>query len=137
MSVIDDTRALLRLFEQSGSKDLHVRVGGYALFIARPGGHANPMRAAPAAVAALAPVAADAATHVPLLTVTAPHIATFVSAIAVGSAVEAGDFIVRLDLLGEPVDLVAEQAGFVEAVLAEPGAVVEYGTPLVRIIAAA
>jgi len=134
--IITDTRALLRLFRQSDYGDLHLRSGDYELFVARAHGGANPLRA-PIAQAGPslelgAPTRSGATEHL----VSAPHIASFVSALAVGTAVAAGDAVARIELLGEPIDLLAEQAGLVTDVMAKPGALVEYAAPLVRLLAA-
>lgn len=135
--IITDTRALLRLFRQSGYADIHLRTGDYELFVATSGGGTNPLRAS---------IAVDAAPVRPATTsmeavkaeqlVSAPHIASFVSALSVGSAVAAGDAVARIELLGEPIDLCADQPGLVTEVLAEPGALIEYAAPLVRLLAA-
>lgn len=135
--IITDTRALLRLFRQSGYADIHLRSGDYELFVATPGGGANPLHAPVAVEAAPVPLSAvpvEAAKAEQL--VSAPHIASFVSALAVGSAVAAGDAVARIELLGEPIDLCADQPGLVTEVLAEPGALIEYAAPLVRLLAA-
>lgn len=137
--LVSDTRAFLRLFRQSGARDMHLRFGDYEAFFARTDGGADPMRAAaPEAVAepapvAPVPVAAPAAGDV---TVTAPHIASFVSALAVGSEVRAGDPVARIELLGEEIAVPADRAGIVAEVMAEAGALVEYSAPLVRLLAA-
>jgi biotin carboxyl carrier protein len=134
---IATTRALLRMFEQSGYGDLHVRVGDYALFVARTGGRVNPLRVAvpekPITVAATAAVLPKPAAS---STISAPHIATMLSAIPVGSAILAGDHVARIVLLGEAIDLTAEHAGLVEAIIAQPGALLEYGAPIVTILSA-
>lgn len=135
--IITDTRALLRLFRQSGYADIHLRSGDYELFVARPNGGANPLHAPVAAEVVHAPPAADPAEAAKAeQLVSAPHIASFVSALPVGSAVAAGDMIARIELLGEPIDLCADRAGLVTDVLAEPGALIEYAAPLVRLLAA-
>jgi acetyl-CoA carboxylase biotin carboxyl carrier protein len=135
--IITDTRALLRLFRQSGYADIHLRSGDYELFVATPNGGANPLHAPVAVEARPAlpmPVPAEAAKAEQL--VSAPHIASFVSALAVGSAVAAGDAVARIEVLGEPIDLCADQPGLVTEVLAEPSALIEYAAPLVRLLAA-
>ncbi|HUD90975.1 hypothetical protein [Sphingobium sp.] len=135
--IVTDTRALLRLFRQSGYADIHLRSGDYELFVARPGGGANPLHAQVVAEAAAAPsAAAPMETEKVEQLVSAPHIASFVSALSVGSTVVAGDAVARIELLGEPIDLCADQPALVTEVLAEPGALVEYGAPLVRLLAA-
>lgn len=135
--IITDTRALLRLFRQSGYADIHLRLGDYKLFVARPGGGANPLHAPIAVEPASVPLSAAPveAARVEQL-VSAPHIASFVSALAVGTAVGAGDAVARIELLGEPIDLCADQPGLVTEILAEPGALIEYAAPLVRLLAA-
>lgn len=134
--IVNDTRALLRLFSKSGYGDLHLRSGDYELFVAKPNGGVNPLHAPIAEAPSTGqPAAPNQATGVEQI-VTAPHIASFVSALDVGSAVSAGDPVARIELLGEPIDLHAEQAGMVMDVLARPGALIEYATPLLRLLAA-
>jgi biotin carboxyl carrier protein len=134
--IVTDTRALLRLFRQSGYGDIHLRLDAYELFISRTGGSANPLRE-PVAVPDVPSqpeglVQTAATSHL----VSAPHLASFVSAPDVGSAVAIGDAIARIELLGEPIDLLADHAGYVTEVLAAPGALVEYAAPLVRLLSA-
>jgi biotin carboxyl carrier protein len=50
--------------------------------------------------------------------------------------VAAGDAVARIEVLGEPIDLCADQPGLVTEVLAEPSALIEYAAPLVRLLAA-
>jgi biotin carboxyl carrier protein len=133
--IVTDTRALLRLFRQSGYGDFHLRSGDFEMFVARPGGGANPLRAV-AAVEAVPPSQTAVPSAATERLVSAPHIASFVSALPVGSAVAAGDAVARIELLGEPIDLVAEGPGMVTEVMAQPGALVEYAAPLVRLLAA-
>ncbi|NWK94427.1 hypothetical protein DM806_01730 [Sphingobium lactosutens] len=134
--IVTDTRALLRLFRQSGYGDIHLRTDDYELFVARPGGGANPLRApidrAAAVPESAPPIEATGAEQV----IAAPHIASFVFALAVGSTVAAGDAVARIELLGEPIDLFAEQPGMITEVLVQPGALIEYAVPLVRLLAA-
>lgn len=134
--IIADTRALLRLFRQSGYADMHLRLDNYELFVARPNGAANPLlvRCVPVGGEALSSAPTTSIANEQLLS--APHIASFVSALAVGSAVSAGDAVVRLELLGERIDLFAKAPAMVTEVLVEPGALVEYAVPLVRLLAA-
>lgn len=139
--IVNDTRALLRLFRQSGYGDFHLRSGDYELFVARPHGAANPLRAPAAQPAspvqpATTPMPAPAPVATTDQLVAAPHIASFVSALAVGSHVTAGEAVARIELLGEAIDLVAERPGMVTEILAQPGTLIEYATPLVRLMAA-
>lgn len=133
---IAHSRALLRLFAQSGYGELHVRSGDFEMFVARSGGRRNPLHAVaslaqPPATVQSTPAQATA------FRVTAPHIASLISILPVGSAVAAGDAVARLALLDEQIDIVADRAGMVDAVLAQPGALVEYATPLLSLTSAA
>lgn len=129
---IDNSRALLRLFTKSGYGELHVRLGDFQMFVARADGARNPLRAG-GAPAAEPSAPASAVSHV----VTAPHIASLVSTLPVGSAIAAGDMVARIALLDEEIDIAAEQAGMVDAVLAQPGTLVEYATPILSLRSAA
>ncbi|MBB5685888.1 biotin/lipoyl-containing protein [Sphingobium boeckii] len=131
---IDTTRALLRMFQQSGYGDIHVRSGDFAIFIARHAGQVNPLRGS-VVRAGVVPVAEAAGMPGARTIIAAPHIASMVSAIAPGSAVDVGDHVARIELLGESIDLVAEQRGFIQDVAAQPGQLLEYGAPIVTIIA--
>jgi biotin carboxyl carrier protein len=128
---IDNSRALLRLFTKSDYGELHVRLGDFQMFVARANGGCNPLRAGTPAAERSAP--ASAVSHV----VTAPHIASLVSTLPVGSAIAAGDMVARIALLDEEIDIAAEQAGMVDAVLAQPGTLVEYATPILSLRSAA
>jgi len=129
--LVSDTRTLLRLFRQSGYKDMHIRLDKYEAFFAWPEGAANPLSGSDAA----AEEAPSAAVGEDLI-VAAPHIASFVSALPVGSTVAAGEAVALIELLGEEIAVPAERAGTVTEVLAEAGALVEYSAPLVRLLAA-
>lgn len=123
-AAIDNARALLATLLESGWSELHVVSGETKIFIARDGGRANPMREAPAASAE--PAVAGAMT-----TVTAPHVATLVSAAAPGSSIEKGAVIATIAVLDEEEPVLAPVSGRVLAVHADPGALVEFKTPLV------
>lgn len=125
---ITDTRALLRLFEQSRYGELYVRGDDYSLFIARTAGRTNPLLKSAAPVPDVAPITS--------FLVTAPHIASLVSTVPVGSSVAAGDIVARIALLDEEIDIAAEQGGTVDALLAQPGALIEYAAPILSLIAA-
>lgn len=137
---VSNARALLRLFEQSGSRDMHVRLGTYEMFVARQDGGANPMLMAAAAEPVIAldsEVPAPTAHAEPPLTIVAPHIASLVSSLPVGSAVGPGTKVARIEVLGEHIDLEAERAGFVEAVFVEEGQLVQFDAPILRLVATA
>ncbi|MGH6650045.1 MAG: biotin/lipoyl-containing protein [Sphingopyxis sp.] len=123
-STIEEVRALLASFAASPWRDLHVRSGGWSLFMAKADGGPNPMLArAGAAVAAV--VAA-------LREVTAPHLGIFSARVAPGTVVDVGTVIGQVDKLGEPTDVVSDVAGRIAAILPQDGDLVEYGAPLVR-----
>ncbi len=124
-STIEEVRALLVSFTASPWRDLHVRSGGWSLFMAKADGGANPMLArAGAAVAAV--VAA-------LREVTAPHLGIFSARVTPGAVVDVGTVIGQVDKLGEATDVVSDVAGRIAAVLPNDGDMVEYGAPLVRL----
>ena len=128
---INDARALLATFVAGDRAYVHVESGGTEIFIAREGGIANPLRTVadpPAAPATTAPLSVDR--------LTAPHVATIVSVLPVGSEVAAGEAIATLSVLGEKESLPAAKAGPVTKVLAEPGALVGYGDPIAEMAVA-
>jgi biotin carboxyl carrier protein len=136
MSAIADLRGLLFLVERSDWREFSLRTGDWSVFMARPGGGPDPMLSGGETVAEAAPIAqAPFAPPAPATTISAPHIATFVSALPVGSEVALGAALARIELLGETIDVTTENAGFVTAILVEPGALVEYGQPMVEIVA--
>lgn len=111
-------RALMAAFVKSPWRDLHVRSGGWEIFLAKADGAANPMMAAPDGP-----------------TLDAPHLGLFFATLASGAAFDAGAVIGQIELLGEREDIRADMAGRIDAVLAEDGALVEYGAPLLRLAA--
>lgn len=119
---MEEVRALLGIFVRSSWRDLHLRTGAWEIFLARPDGAANPMRA-------------PQPEPVDLGSVDAPHLGLFHPAVAPGARVAATDVVGRLEVLGDVEDVIAGQAGVVTAVLVEDGALAEYGTPLVRLAA--
>lgn len=131
---ITEIRALLMQFEQSGLKDIHVRSADWTVFMARPGGAANPMQlAGPEPVAAPASVAS-----VPAGTtaVGAPHLGLFEPVCGPGEAVAAGQVVAILDVLGRKTEIASADAGRVAAVHFAANDLVEYGQTLVEIEAA-
>lgn len=125
-AMVENARALLRLMEKSPWRDIHVRTRDGMLFIAKEGGAANPMR-----------TPAPERCSGPRIEVAAPHLASVVSILPVGSRVVAGDPVGRLELLGETIEIAAPEAGVVEAVFVQEGELVEYEAPLARIVGAA
>lgn len=130
VAAINDARALLDTLLGSDWREIHVVSGETEIFIARNGAGANPMRAAPAA-----PIADPARSLPPAVekTVTAPHVATVVEAVSVGTRVEAGQTVATLHVLDEPIAVTAPGAGTVVRVDAAPGELLDFGAPLVTI----
>jgi biotin carboxyl carrier protein len=117
--LVEEVRALLAAFVHSPLRDLHLRTGGWEVFLARPNGAANPMTTAKPAEASI----------------TASHLGLFFGRLTVGANVEPDTVIGELELLGEREDVLAGRAGRVTAILPADGALVEYGQPLVRLAA--
>ncbi len=126
MSAISDLRGLLAIVERSDWREFYLRTGDWTVFMARPGGGPDPMMSGGEEPVAYGPTTA----------ITAPHIATFLSALPVASEIEVGGVLAQIELLGETIDVVSDQAGVVTALLVEPGVLVEYGQPLVEIATA-
>ncbi len=121
MRAVEDARALLASLRASGWQDVHVASGGIEIFIARDGGRANPMRKAAARPAGMAETA------VPMdEIVTAPHVATVVNVVPIGTAVQAGDRIASIRVLDEEEAVAAPRAGSITAIHAEAGTLVEF-----------
>jgi biotin carboxyl carrier protein len=125
--ILREVSVLLEQFQRSEWKDLHLRTARYSLFLAKPGGAANPMLDG-RLVAGMDGAAADA-----WATVAAPHLATLRSLLPVGSNVQHGAIVGQLEVLGVAEDLVSPAAGVIAEVLAHPGSLVEFETPLLRI----
>jgi biotin carboxyl carrier protein len=130
-------RALLEQFRNGEWRDLYVRTARYALFIARPGGAANPMRGASARIAT-AKTASAAAVAVPTRdskSIVAPHIGTVAWIEALGSTVVPGDVVARIEVLGTLFDINAEFAGRVDGVAAPIGTLVQFGATIATMAA--
>jgi acetyl/propionyl-CoA carboxylase alpha subunit len=130
-SPIRDIRAMLLQFERSPLKDLYFRSADWALFLARPGGGANPLLGLATADEGQ-PIAAieTRVTH-------APHLGLFEPRCAVGDAVAIGDVLGLLDVLGRKTEVVSTAVGRVSAVCVAANDLVEFGDWLVEIEAAA
>ena len=120
MTILNDARVLLAELARSPYADIHVRTAAGEMFLAKPHGGANPMRASD---------------DRPRVTITAPHVATVISLAAPGSAMAAGAVVARLAVLDETIEVASEDAGFVAEVLASAGDLVDFDAPLLTISA--
>jgi len=134
---IDDARALLETFLSSGWDEMHVVSGGTEIFLAQPRGGSNPMRMAPPVAAATPLPAVATPVAGPQFEVKAPHVATLVSVLAVGTQVAAGQGIATVRVLDEESELTASAAGTIVAVAAAPGDLLDYAAPVASIVEAA
>lgn len=125
---INDARALLSTLISSEWQELHVVSGDTEIFVARHGAGANPMRAAQASDAVEAPAAG------PELQMKAPHVATVIAALPVGTSVSAGQKVATLRVLDEEEDVLSPVSGTIVRIDAEGGALVEYDDPLLSIV---
>lgn len=134
VQAINDARVLLDTLLASGWCEIHVVSGNTEIFLARNGARANPMRSVPLPAQA----ALDAAlTPGPKTSVTAPHVATLVHALPVGTAVAAGQIIATLRVLDEQEDVEAPVSGTIVRLDAVVGDLIDYGAPLLAIVEAA
>lgn len=122
-AAIDDARALLDALLANDWRDAHVAVGDTEIFIARAGGRPNPMVAAPVPAPAHAAARGQA--------VTAPHVATLVSTAPLGASVDTGQAVATIRVLGDETAVLAPFAGRIAALSAAPGALLEFGMPIV------
>jgi biotin carboxyl carrier protein len=130
VQAITDARALLDTLLGSGWHELHVQSEDMEIFLARPGGGANPMRFVPAVVVE-APAAITAAGAETV--VKAPHVATLVDALPIGTTVTAGQKVATLRVLDEEEGLEAPCAGTVVRIGAEVGALLDFGAAVLTI----
>jgi len=128
-AAINDARALLDALLASDWGDVHVTSGGTEIFIARAAGGANPMRtSSEPAVEALRGGGTTS-------TVTAPHVATLVSVVPIGSNVTQGERVATIEVLNEEEMVLAPVSGRVSVVHAEQGRLLEFKTPILDIVA--
>ena len=122
----------------------HVRRG--AQLVAAPAVAAPPpVAAAPVPTAAPAPAAAEPAPAAPAApggkTIDSPTVGTFYASpspddppfVVVGDSVQADTVVCLVEAMKVFNQIQAETAGTIAEVLVEPGAAVEYGTPLFRL----
>ena len=134
----EDVDELLTLMERWGIAELHLTVEEASLDL---------VRALPAAAPHLSTVAHEAPTTPPEeaprepVSIYAPAVGTFHlasrgfrgGAPRVGDQVQAGQIIGTIELMHVPNDLVSPVSGIIDAILADDGAGVEYGQPLMVI----
>lgn len=122
-SDIQEIRALLLQFERSRLKDMYVKAGDWAVFMARLDGADNPMLA-------IAPLVEDHAAE-RLTGAKAPHLGLFEPAKSLGDLVAPGEVIGVIDVLGRKTEVISEAAGTI--VVLSPAALVEYADSLVEL----
>ena len=127
---LTDIARLAQILERSGVDTIEIEEPGQSLKLVVDTGPrmvASPMLAAPAADHSVI-AKADVAGHF-----LAAHPWRDKPFVAPGQRIEAGAIVglVKIGLLYAPI--VAPAAGTIDAVIAEPGATVGYGTPIVRI----
>jgi biotin carboxyl carrier protein len=113
---LNEAAAFFDFFLQSDWASCHVRNGAIEMFVARTAGHPNPM---------LDAGGEDTAVSEETMLI-APHLGTLVELVAVGSRVTAGERYGVIELLGEPIDLVADHDGTVVRHISRPGSLVQY-----------
>jgi acetyl-CoA carboxylase biotin carboxyl carrier protein len=126
---VTEVRALLMQFEKSDLKDIYVRSRDWTVFMARPGGAANPMQL-------IAGGLAEPVAQVSITSVTAPHLGLFEPACAAGDVVAAGQLIALIDVLGRKTNVTSAAAGRVSAIHFAANDLVEFGEVLADIAAA-
>ncbi|WP_374414018.1 biotin/lipoyl-containing protein [Novosphingobium colocasiae] len=129
---IDDARALLEALLTSGAQQIHLDSGGTEIYIARMGAAPSPMRAR-AAAALTAPAASLGAE----VAIKAPHVATLVQVLGVGTQVTAGQAVATVHVLDEPEDIVSPVAGVITGIGAAAGDLLDYGTVVLTVREAA
>ncbi|MES2494403.1 MAG: biotin/lipoyl-containing protein [Pseudomonadota bacterium] len=132
----DNARAFSVTMIDQGWGTVHVSSADCEIFLTRSEGKIDPLSPSPLAAAAVtAPVAAvfPAPTMLPAVDVTTPHIATVVSLVAVGTAVQAGQAVATLSVLDETIEIVAASAGTIETHGVAPGDLAEFGSKLVTL----
>lgn len=133
-AAIDDLRALMGSFLEGDWTETHVIDARGEIFIARDGGGPNPLLGEEYEEEHEgADEGAGAGGTGALRDIAAPHVATLVSALAVGDRVVAGAELARLSVLDEAEPFLSPAAGVVAEVCVSPGALVEHGTVFVRL----
>jgi len=139
---VGDVEEILDLMEQWGIAEVHLNIEGDALDLVRQAAYIPapaPAHAAPTAAGAEAPV--EEAFEEEIEYICAPAVGVFHLAHKgfphgeprPGDQVQAGQLIGTIELMHVPNDLVSPVSGTIESILADDGAGVEYGQPLMSI----
>ena len=139
---VSDVEEILDLMEQWGIAEVHLNVEGAALDLVRRAAQAPapaPVHAAPVALGV--EEAAEMAFEEEIEYICAPAVGVFHLAHKgfphgephPGDQVQAGQLIGAIELMHVPNDLVSPVSGTIESILADDGAGVEYGQPLMSI----
>jgi acetyl-CoA carboxylase biotin carboxyl carrier protein len=123
---VTEIRALLMQFEKGGLKDMYIRSKDWAVFMAQPGGEANPLQQS----VGMQQVATAN------VSVSAPHLGLFAPVCAPGDMVSAGQVIAMIDVLGRKTEVASACAGQVTSVKFAANDLVEFGEVLAEIAAA-
>lgn len=118
-----EIRALLRDFKTAPWKDLHVQSSGWSVFLAKPGGAANPMLS-PAGEVTMSGSSATATDSI-----IAPHLGYLERVVKNGDQVGAGSEIGSIRVLDRITPVLANRSGAVEWVGRHEN-FVEYGAQL-------
>ncbi len=130
---LNTARALIRILTASPYAELHLRREGFEIFLARKEGGRNPMRR-PAEPPPLAAAPEEALQAPEAKTLSAPHAASLIWTAPLGAALQAGETAARLELLGEEIEIRAQEAGRVTQICAAPGDLLDHAAPVLRIL---
>jgi len=134
---IDNARALSVTMLDQGWGTVHVSSAECEIFLTRGEGKIDPLSPAAAAPVAAAPVAVveptAAAASAPAVEITAPHVASVVSLLAVGTPVQSGQAVATLRVLEDTVEILATCAGTIQAHGAAAGELAEFGARLITL----
>lgn len=123
---LEGASAFFALFTHSEWGSAYVRTSEIEIFVARGQDARNPMVAAPID-GGLAPDQGDGGE------LRAPHIGTVAELVPIGTQLAAGECYARLELLGETIELIVDEAAIVADHLLPIGALAEFDQPLVRL----
>lgn len=126
----EDVQALLGMATGTDITELDVTVNGVHLRLRRP-----PLVPSPEDTPrdSATDLARDALVESAPLAITSPMVGLFRAAVTAGEAVQTGQSIGRIEVLGMPTSVEAPQSGTVDDVLVLDGSPVEYGQPLLTL----